>query len=178
MLMHNAIARGSAAPDGLAKAALARPIAEGIMGSRLAARNGFGGLDEHRLKALLEESFGKSLAPGYFGQPAERVILEEDYLGLAVMKRVSGVPYLDKFAVSPEARGRGLGRQIWERLKEDYNSFIWRASSGNPINCWYEKNSAGSERIGKWIVFWQGMETHAASAMAPLVASIPETFKG
>jgi acetylglutamate synthase len=160
------------------KAAPVPPLCEGVMRSHLKLHAGFGGLDVARLKGLLEASFGKELAPHYFSRPAEMVILEEGYLGLAIMKRVAGVPYLDKFAVSPEARGLGLGREIWDRMKGEYDSVIWRAASGNPVNCWYSKNSDGSERSGKWTVFWSGVEEGKAREMVTLIASIPETFKG
>ncbi len=153
-------------------------LGEGIISAKpsLSVHEGYGTLDKARLKMLLEASFGKRLVMGYFGSPAEKVILEEGYLGAAVMKDLLGVPYLDKFAVVPEARGMGLGRAIWDEIKNHYGSMIWRSLATNPVNGFYGANCDGFAASGKWMVFWQNLDPDVAASLVQPVSEIPETF--
>jgi acetylglutamate synthase len=143
---------------------------------RFITSEGFEGLDKARIKGLLEDSFGKRLAEGYLESPVCRVILEKDYLGIAIMKKVAGFDYLDKLAVAKEAQGQGIGRGLWECIKKDHGSFIWRASAGNEANEWYLRNSDGAVRAGGWIVYWCGIGHRIASSLADLVAELPHTM--
>ncbi len=138
---------------------------------------GFGSIDVARAASLLEASFGKRLSPGYFCKRPERVYVAGDFEGIAVVRDIgAGVPYLDKLAVSPESQGTGVGRKLWENIKNDYQSLIWRASPGNPANGWYDRNSDGSVHAGGWIVYWYGVEASRADSLVPLVARLPATL--
>ena len=134
------------------------------------------GLDVGRAKDLLERSFGKPLAEGYFDMPFEMAILERDYNGIAIIKRLDHEPYLDKFAVVPEAQGMGLARDLWKRIKNLCDSLVWRASPANPFNDWYSRNSDGSAEIGVWTVFWYGIEDRRAHELAEKAAGLPLTI--
>jgi len=124
--------------------------------ANLVVTKGWEGLDLREVRTLLQSSFGKTLSPGYFEDPAETVIVHQDYTGIAVIKRIGGVAYLDKYAVAPEERGNGLGKEIWGKMTDMYPSVMWRAHKQNPVNRWYETHSDGSRETEKWIVFWCG----------------------
>ena len=134
------------------------PLLEGLTNG-LIVKSCFAGLDMVKIKDVMERSFGKHLKPGYFDESVKLVIVDNDYKGIAVVKEIDGIPYLDKFAVAPEYQSNGVGKRIWAQLKEECPSVIWRASETNPINGWYQLKSDGSQKSGKWIVFWCGSAT-------------------
>ncbi|MDO8553552.1 MAG: GNAT family N-acetyltransferase [Candidatus Micrarchaeota archaeon] len=134
-------------------------------------------LDQSKVKCLLESSFGKKLVADYFANPAKSVILEENYRGIAIIKEVDGVPYLDKLAVVPELQGNGLAKELMDKLKEEFPQMIWRAKKSNPINTWYFKNSDGHFRIGEWTIFWYGLQPEAAILLVPKITAIPKTLE-
>jgi len=160
---------------------LGAPIIEPAMHAapdkpELMVRKGYEGLDTAAIKGLLERSFCKSVAGGFFDLPVSRVIIAGDYSGIAIIKSVGGVPYLDKLAVAPDGQGKGLGQALWERIREDFPEIIWRASAKNPANGWYLRISDGAINTGEWIVYWCGMDADSAKAIVPAVASMPKTM--
>lgn len=142
----------------------------------MAACAGYAGVDTGRVKALLERSFGKILIAGYFELPAHKVLICGDYSGVAIIKKLAGIDYLDKLAVEPSAQGAGVGGRLWESIRGECGSLIWRASAENPANGWYLRSSDGAARAGKWIVYWYGMDAGTASGLVPLAASLPSTM--
>lgn len=160
-------------------AAFGVPLAEpkaGMPRIGVSVMDGYGGLDKSRLKGLIERGFGKTLVEGYFASEPRMVILGGDYEGVAIIRSLEGIPYLDKFAVLPESQGRGIGGRIWKTIKELNPSLLWRAAEANPCNCWYERNSDGSERHGEWIVYWYNLSPGAASEAAAIAAGLPKTI--
>lgn len=159
------------------------PLSEGLAGTGQAApalaltsHRGFACLDTERIRGLLEGSFHKAVAPGYFDLQATQVIVAGDYAGIAIIKSIAGVPYLDKLAVAPEGQGKGLGQALWERIREDNPGIMWRAAAKNPANKWYTRLSDGAVNTGEWMVFWAGMDAEAAKPLIPVVASLPRTM--
>ncbi len=138
---------------------------------------GFDELDKDRINALLEASFGKKLVADYFNSPVATIILEENYNGIAIVKKVDGVPYLDKLAVVPELQGNGLAKELMDKLKEEFPQMIWRAKKSNPINGWYFKNSDGHFRVGEWTIFWYGLSLESAAKLVSRVTEIPKTLE-
>lgn len=128
-------------------------------GERILSFDGWDGIELDRLTELLERCFGKKLVDGYFDdlQP-HKVFLTENYRATAIVSEHGGIPYLDKFAVTPRAQGEGLGRSVWVRMKEACPSLFWRSRSLNPINGWYFQQSDGSYRDDPWTVFWYGID--------------------
>lgn len=160
---------------------LGMPIAEEAVGigkkaPALFAHAGYDGLDMQKIRGLLERSFCKRVADGFFDLPVSQIIVAKDYSGIAIIKNVAGVPYLDKLAVAPEGQGKGLGQALWERIREDFPWLIWRASAKNPANGWYLRISDGAINTGEWVVYWCGMDADAAKAIVPAVASMPKTM--
>lgn len=117
---------------------------------------------EFRQKAarLLEQSFDRKLMPGYFdGLPLECVLCSESMGAMAIVLRgVDGVPYLDKFAVTPEAQGAGLGAAVWQALVHRCPEIYWRSRTDNPITPWYFDQADSSFTEDKWVAFSAGID--------------------
>ena len=117
-------------------------------------------LDLKRLKVLIESSFGRRLASDYFQitKPFQ-VFVSEHYRAALVLTLENGVPHLDKFAVSDDAQGEGLGRAAWQVMRTATPQLFWRSRADNPINEFYFDESDGCMKVEKWNVFWYGLET-------------------
>ena len=112
-----------------------------------------------RATALFEQSFGRKLAEDYFENlPLECVLSSESYGAMAVvLKGVDGVPYLDKFAVTPEAQGAGLGAAVWQALIHRCPRLYWRSRTDNPITPWYFEQADASFTEDQWVAFSVGV---------------------
>ena len=53
--------------------------------------------------------------------------------------------------------GEGLGRAVWQLMREQNQTLFWRSRHGNPVNIFYYANSDGCCKLGKWKVFWYGL---------------------
>ena len=128
-------------------------------GSEIHHYAGRDGLQQERLVALLEESFGcKCLRTSFLGTASDAYI-ETNYLGAALLEPHGNMMYLSKFAVQAEARGEGLAQELWRTVTRNHSSIFWRSRAGNPVNHWYEKLSDGSHQVDGWKVFWRGVDT-------------------
>ncbi len=87
--------------------------------------------------------------------------MEEAYRGCAILVDAPLGAYLTKFAVSPEAQGEGIARDLWEALSADAPVVFWRARPANPIGEWYAKLCDGLARVPGWIVYWKGLAPDA-----------------
>ena len=112
-----------------------------------------------KASALLEQSFNRELREGYFDQlDLECVLCSESYGAMAiVLKGVDGVPYLDKFAVTPEAQGAGLGAAVWQALVHRCPSLYWRSRTRNPVTAWYFDQADASFTEDSWVSFSVGI---------------------
>jgi acetylglutamate kinase len=108
---------------------------------------------------LLEQSFGRKLRDGYFDQLDLECILSSESNGAMaiVLKGVDGVPYLDKFAVTPEAQGAGLGAAVWQALVHRCPALYWRSRIGNPVTPWYFDQADASFTEDQWVAFSVGI---------------------
>ncbi|HEX6947042.1 MAG TPA: acetylglutamate kinase [Acidimicrobiia bacterium] len=115
-------------------------------------------VDVARLVALLEGSFGRPLRPSWWdGVELESLIVSESYRGAALVTRLDDdLPYLDKYAVAETARGDGTARAVWDTMVRAYPVIFWRSRDDNPINAFYNNESDGSVRRGRWTVYWRG----------------------
>jgi acetylglutamate kinase len=114
---------------------------------------------KQKASALLEQSFNRELREGYFDQlDLECVLCSESYGAMAiVLKGVDGVPYLDKFAVTPEAQGAGLGAAVWQALVHRCPSLYWRSRTRNPITIWYFDQADACFTEDIWVAFSVGI---------------------
>jgi acetylglutamate kinase len=115
-----------------------------------------------QVRARVEESFGRTLRENWW--PAldrPSVLLSRSRRAAAVVVRgVDDLPYLDKFSVTPDAQGEGLGAAMWQVLRAHYPTLYWRSRNANPITGWYFQQAESSERRGPWVVFTNGIEDY------------------
>jgi len=130
------------------------------------AINVFEQADEKTLlkaKKLVEHSFKRELRDDWFGGLNEPLILlsETGRAAAVIIMGVDGLPYLDKFTVTSEAQGEGLGAAIWQVVRARYPALYWRSRYTNPVTPWYFQQADSSNRSGQWVVFTIGIEEAA-----------------
>jgi acetylglutamate synthase len=147
-------------------------------GERVLRFDGWEGVDQARLRGLVESSFGRRLLPDYFERTRPlRVYVSENYRAALVITEEDGIPYLDKFAVLDDAQGEGLGRAVWQVMRDETPRLFWRSRHGNSVNAFYYAESDGCLKQAQWTVFWYGLAnfdtiercvTHSAQRPATL----------
>lgn len=145
-------------------------------GSRIESHTNFASLDGTRLLGLIESAFGKTLREDALLRDVERIYVEENYLGAALIAPSPIGPYLTKFAVERTAQGDGIGGDIWSLLIRDYPQFFWRARPSNPITPWYAKRADGLARFSDWHVFWRGLPPSRIEAAITYCLDQPVDF--
>lgn len=137
-------------------------------------------LDQGQVVKLVEESFARTLKPGWWeGLTLESAYLSESLRAGALIARVGDFAYLDKFAILDDARGEGLARTVWAKLTADYPVFYWRSRTENGFNSFYVDESDGSIKRGPWTVFWKG-ETDLAriAGVVETITTLTPSFVG
>jgi acetylglutamate kinase len=111
----------------------------------------------------VENSFNRKLGAHWAaGLKNPLVLLSESTRAAAVVvDGEDGIPYLDKFIVTPDAQGEGLGAAMWQVLRARYPSLYWRAKTSNPVASWYFQQSDSSYRQDEWIVYTIGIREAA-----------------
>jgi bifunctional N-acetylglutamate synthase/kinase len=128
-------------------------------GEQIRAHASWKEVDPERLRALIESSFGRRLDEDYFERThPSRVYLSEHYRAAIVLTEVDGLAYMDKFAVTEEAQGEGLGRAIWQVMRAENPRLFWRSRRGNAVNEFYFANADGAIKDETWSVFWYGID--------------------
>lgn len=121
--------------------------------------------DEDRvgLRKLLELSFGRVLREDYFDDLDLEFLLKSETYGAAaiVLEGVDGIPYLDKFSVTPEGQGAGLGAAVWQALITRCPQLYWRSRVDNPLTRWYFNQADCSFTSEKWVTFTRGIKDFA-----------------
>ena len=130
-------------------------------GARIVLHQGWDGVDLPRVRELLASSFGNAPREEFFATSPGRVYLEESYRGCAILVDTPLGAYLTKFAVSAEAQGEGMARDLWDALAADTPVVFWRARRSNPISEWYGKLCDGLARLPDWTVYWKGLDPSA-----------------
>ncbi|HET8554539.1 MAG TPA: acetylglutamate kinase [Rhodanobacteraceae bacterium] len=116
-------------------------------------------VDCERMRALIESSFGRALVADYFERTRPyRIYVSENYRAAMILTWEDGLPYLDKFAVLDEAQGEGLGRAVWQVMREENPRLFWRSRHGNAVNAFYDAESEGCLKQPRWKVFWYGLD--------------------
>ncbi|KRB07018.1 acetylglutamate kinase [Lysobacter sp. Root690] len=116
-------------------------------------------LDLVRLRSLIESAFGRKLVDDYFERTTlKQAYVSENYRAAVILIEAEGRTYLDKFAVLDDAQGEGLGRAVWQVMREQNPSVFWRSRHGNSVNPFYYSESDGCLKQEKWKVFWYGMD--------------------
>ena len=116
-------------------------------------------LPEHQecLKHLLESSFGRELCTDYFTDDYQLLYAESWHAAAVIKRGVDGVPYMDKFVVTPEAQGEGVGAALWHEIRRCFAQLYWRSRHANSINGWYLQQSDRMLRRHGWLAFCYGL---------------------
>jgi bifunctional N-acetylglutamate synthase/kinase len=131
-------------------------------GERVLRYESWEGVDKERLRELIESSFGRPVVPDYFERTnLYRLYVSENYRAAMVLTQDEGFAYLDKFAVLDEAQGEGLGRAVWQVMRDENPKLFWRSRHGNVINHFYYAESDGCFKQSRWKVFWYGLDNFA-----------------
>ncbi|MEO6798378.1 MAG: acetylglutamate kinase [Rhodanobacter sp.] len=133
-------------------------------GEKVLRFDSWAGIDQARMRELINSSFGRTLVPDYF----ERIVpscvyVSENYRAAMILTmehvdKEPGLAYLDKFAVLDDTQGEGLGRAVWQVMHEENPRLFWRSRHGNPVNPFYYAESDGCIKQPHWKVFWYGIE--------------------
>ena len=120
-------------------------------------------LDLGRMRGLIESSFTpRTLAPDYFERTQLlRAYVSENYRAAVILLQGGKHVYLDKFAVLDEAQGEGLGRAVWQVMRDETPALFWRSRHGNVINHFYYAESDGCCKLPSFKAFWYGIEDFA-----------------
>jgi GNAT superfamily N-acetyltransferase len=145
-------------------------------GTEILRRDSYDGVDTGRIRQLLEESFGRPLAPDFFERPPLAVYCEASYRGAAILHAKPPAPYLTKFAVMPEAQGEGIGHDLWHALERDFPRIFWRARPENPIAAWYQTECDGMLRRPGWNIYFRGLEPELIPELVVHAEGIPSDF--
>lgn len=133
------------------------------------------------LTRSMEVAFDRRLKKSFFETPLHSGFVEGDYRGGALFKTQAGLPYLSKFFVLREARGDGIGRDIWDAACAEVPAFVWRSRMNNPFNAWYMRRCDGMQRAtnrdGDWRIFWKGLDAKAITEAIDAAASAPDDFE-
>lgn len=117
------------------------------------------GIDQARMRTLIESSFGRRVVDDYFTRTTPyRIYVSENYRAAMILTQENGLVYLDKFAVLDDAQGEGLGRAVWLVMREENPRLFWRSRHGNQINHFYYAESDGCYKQERWKVFWYGLD--------------------
>ena len=145
-------------------------------GTEILRHDSYAEVDTARIRQLLEESFGRPLAPDFFEQVPLAVYCEASYRGAAILHSKPPAPYLTKFAVMPEAQGEGIGHDLWHALERDFPRIFWRARPENPIAAWYQNECDGMLRRPGWNIYFRGLEPELIPELVVHAEAIPSDF--
>lgn len=149
-------------------------------GERVLRVTDWGELDRDRMRELIESSFGRTLVADYFERTRLfRAYVSENYRTALVLTEEDGIAYLDKFAVLDDAQGEGLGRAVWQVMREENPRLFWRSRHGNLVNHFYYAESDGCYKQERWKVFWYGLpDFETIQRCVAHCATRPPTLEG
>jgi len=102
------------------------------VGERIVVYDDWDSVDMQRLRKLVASSFGRSLAEDYTGKTElAAAYVSDTYHAAAIVVNGGLAARLDKFAVTEQAQGEGLGSALWARLRKAHPSLYWRARPDN-----------------------------------------------
>lgn len=142
-------------------------------GERVLQTSTWDDIDTDRLRELIESAFGRTLVPDYFERTVlRRAYVSENYRAAVIVTEQDGVPYLDKFAVLDEAQGEGLGRAVWQLMRDAEPRLFWRSRHGNPVNIFYDAEADGCIKQERWRAYWYGLGDVTAEGMDSIRACL------
>lgn len=135
-------------------------------------------IDRVRLEALIENAFNRKLKADWWEKlDLHQAHLSDSYRAGAVLAKIDDFIYLDKFAVTEDARGEGLSRTVWRQFTKQNPAFFWRSRTVNGFNAFYNEAATGSVKVGPWTVFWIGeTDFSRISRIVARVAALEPSF--
>ena len=136
-------------------------------------------VDRARFERLVETAFGRRLREDWWdGLDLHEIHVSDSARAGALLSKLDGAVYLDKFAVVDQARGEGLSRTIWRHVARRNPVFYWRSRTANGFNAFYHEQATGSVRSGPWTVFWVGeTDFSKIASVVDRVAALPDSFE-
>lgn len=133
--------------------------------------------DEAAMTELLQRAFARSLEPHFWDNLGPHIVIRTERMRAAAILREQGdFAILDKFAVLPDARGEGLAKAVWAKIREQSETVIWRSRADNPFNAFYHQVADGWRRSDYWHLFWSGQNSEAAFHACQELAEQPADF--
>lgn len=148
-------------------------------GELFAEQSEISGDEQRILGALLEQCFDRKLRPEFFEELKLHCLLwSSSHRAAAIITRdEDGIACMDKFAVTPNAQGEGLGAALWHCVRARFPVLYWRARPNNPINAWYLRQADAHIRMNGWLVFGIGFESlDKLDAAARRCTALPESW--
>ncbi len=108
------------------------------------------------LKKQIELCFKKTLKPDALNNISD-LITDANFQSFIVLENCTFGYYLSKFAVTIEARGKGIAQDLWDYLISLNIPLFWKTNKKNTIRKWYEKISDGLVHYNNYIVFWKNL---------------------
>jgi len=146
------------------------------LGSAVERHEALSALDVGRLRELLDQAFGRKVRDEFFARRPQRIYLESEYRGVALLEPGRGAAFLSKFAVLPLAQGEGVGQDLWWAMAKETPAFYLRARPNNPIGNWYATVCDGMHRTKDWNVYWKGIGATAIAGIIEDAISRPQDF--
>jgi acetylglutamate kinase len=152
-------------------------VRKGEVINRLEAKSD---VDAPRLVGLIEDAFERGLAASWWDDlDLLTAYVSESYRAAAIVSELDEFVYLDKFAIDETARGEGLARTVWDHMVRDHPELVWRSRGDNDFNTFYEKEADGSVKVGRWVVFWKGIDDFEVVGRAvKRLSEMPASFTG
>lgn len=126
-------------------------------GTQIVEHKSWSSVDRLRLAHLIQTQTQTQLDDTFFSQDVLRCYVEEEYRGAAVLRHHQGLAHLRYFCVGVEARGLGIGSDLWNKIIQNHPKIFWKNRTDDFITRWYEKQCDGLHRQGGWTVFWKGL---------------------
>ena len=146
------------------------------LGSEILELSGWDGVNKSKVRHIVENSFGRPLKPDYFDKPVSNIFLDSKYKGVAVIRKVEDMYYMDKFCVAGSAQGEGVASDIWFRIIKKCPNLFWRSRVGNPVNGWYFEKSSGAIKSEKWVFFWINISEEQRKKAIDYTLNLEETL--
>lgn len=129
-------------------------------GERIVAKTELTATDQSALTTVIEHCFGRSLLAGYYEQLSLQHLLHAESWSAAavIVHGVDRVSYMDKFVVTPEAQGEGVGAALWQEINNTCPAMYWRSRVDNPVNSWYLQQADRVVRGERWLAFCYGID--------------------
>lgn len=128
------------------------------------------------VREILRASFEREPDPRVFERTYGHCYVDAAERGAALVIDSPYGGYLSKFAVTREAQGEGLGRDLWAAIAADYRRLLWRARPGNPIAGWYQQQCQSLYRTPEWTFYTRGIPAAELSDAIAYAQAQPVDF--